>query len=67
MTKETISNKLSSESKKMAEPVLVEVKYRNNNEGYGAPPDLVCVYRLSNGEMVEVVEDTWDDSFKLRT
>lgn len=51
----------------MAEPVLVEVKYRNNNEGHGAPPELVCVYRLPNGETVEVVEDTWDDSFKLRT
>lgn len=67
MTKETIFKQISSESKETAEPVLVEVKYRNNNEGYGAPPDLVCVYRLPNGETVEVVEDTWDDSFKLRT
>lgn len=49
------------------EPVLISVELRNNGEGYGAPQDLVCVYKLPDGSMVKVVESSWDDLYKTVT
>lgn len=63
MAIEILFEKPSNKPKNVTEPVLISAEWRNNGEGWGAPQDLICVYKLPDGSKIEVVKSSWDDLY----